>query len=109
MAYSHALAERVRHALRHHRGITEKKMFGSVCFLLDGNLLVCVWQLSLIARLGPEAASEALKQDHVREFDVPGRPMKGWIMVEPDGLESDKRLAEWIEAATSFVDGLPGK
>ncbi len=109
MAYSHSLANRVRHALRNHRGIAEKKMFGSIVFLLHGNMLVGVWQASLIVRLGPDQAVEALKQDYVREFDVTGRPMKGWIMVEPDGLDSDKQLAEWIEAAKRFVETLPSK
>jgi TfoX/Sxy family transcriptional regulator of competence genes len=109
MVYSHALAERVFQALRTHRGIAEKKLFGGVGFFLNGNLLVCVWQQSLIVRLGPEQATKALNQDHVREFDVTGRPMKGWIMVEPDGLDSDKQLAEWIDRALEFVETLPVK
>jgi TfoX/Sxy family transcriptional regulator of competence genes len=109
MPYSQSLVDRVRHALQGHRGITEKKMFGSIIFLLNGNMLVGIWQSSLIVRLGPERATTALKQPHVREFDVTGRPMKGWVMVEPDGLESDQRLGEWIEMAMRFVEGLPEK
>lgn len=109
MAYSQALAERVRQALRTHRGVTEKKLFGGVGFMLNGNLLVCVWQQSLIVRLGPDKAASALKQEYVREFDVTGRPMKGWIMVEPDGLDSDRQLAEWIEQALEFVETLAAK
>lgn len=109
MAYSQALAERVRQTLRTHRAVTEKKLFGGVGFMLNGNLLVCVWQQSLIVRLGPEEADAALKQEHVREFDVTGRPMKGWIMVEPDGLDSDKQLVEWIDKALAFVESLPPK
>ena len=109
MAYSHALTERVRQSLRTHRGITEKKMFGSVVFMLSGNMLVGIWQQSLIVRLGPENAKKALKKDYVREFDVTGQPMKGWIMVEPDGLDTDKELAEWIEQALAFVELLPAK
>ena len=109
MPYSHSLADRVRQTLRNRRNIAEKKMFGGVGFLLHGNMLVGIWQQSLIVRLGPEQASEALKQDHVRQFDVTGRPMKGWIMVEPDGLETDQQLAEWVERATQFVETLPPK
>lgn len=109
MAYSQALAERVRQALRTHRGVTEKKLFGGVGFMLGGNLLVCVWQQSLIVRLGREKAATALKQDHVREFDVTGRPMKGWIMVDPNGLDTDKQLADWVEQALAFVETLPVK
>lgn len=109
MAYSHSLADRVRHTIGNSRGITEKKMFGGVGFLLNGNMLVGIWQQSLIVRLGPDQATEALKQDYVREFDVTGRPMKGWIMVEPDGLDSDKDVSEWIDRAAQFVMTLPAK
>jgi hypothetical protein len=109
MVYSQSLAERIRQALRGRRGIVEKKLFGGVGFLLSGNLLVCVWQQSLIVRLGPEEAAVALEQDHVREFDVTGRPMRGWIMVEPDGLETDAQLSAWIDQAFEFVETLPPK
>ena len=114
MAYSHALADRVRQALGQSRQIPqnriiEKKMFGGIAFLLRGNMLVCVWQSSLIARLGPDQAALALRRPHVGEFDVTGRPMKGWVMVEPDGLESDRDLSEWIERATEFVETLAAK
>lgn len=84
-------------------------MFGSLVFLLNGNLLVGIWQQSLIVRLGADRAADALTQDYVREFDVTGRPMKGWVMVEPDGLESDQQLAEWIALALQFVETLPAK
>lgn len=84
-------------------------MFGGVGFLLDGNMLVGIWHDSLIARLGPEQGPIALKQPHVREFDITGRAMKGWVMIEPDGMESDSQLADWIERAIEFVATLPGK
>lgn len=109
MPYSHSLADRVRQTLRGRRGIVEKKMFGGVGFLLHGNMLVGIWHSSLIVRLGPEQGATALKQPHVREFDITGRPMKGWIMVEPDGLESEPQLVDWVERATRFVETLPAK
>jgi hypothetical protein len=109
MAYSESLANRVRQALRNRRGIGEKKMFGGVCFLLNGKMLVGIWGPSLIVRLGCDEASKALTQSHVQQFDVTGRPMKGWVMVEPDGLESDGQLASWIEQAVRFVETLPPK
>ena len=109
MPYSKSLAERVQRTLRDFRGVSEKKLFGGVGFLLDGNLLVAVWQALLIARLGADQAATALKQPHVREFDVTGRPMKGWVMIEPDGLDSDRQLAEWIDRALEFVSTLPVK
>lgn len=109
MAYSKSLVERIRHLVSRQRGITEKKMFGCICFLLNGNLLVGVWKDSLIARIGKDAYEAALQEEHVKEFDVTGRPMKGWVMVEPDGIDSDHQLSQWIDQATQFVRTLPGK
>jgi TfoX/Sxy family transcriptional regulator of competence genes len=109
MAYSKSLAARIRQAVGRRAGIDEKKMFGGVGFLLGGNMLVGVWQNSLIARLGPEQGRSALSEPHVRPFDITGRPMKGWVMVEPDGLESDAELSRWIERAIEFVATLPPK
>jgi TfoX/Sxy family transcriptional regulator of competence genes len=107
--FSPALAERVRHALRDCRGIVEKKMFGGLVFLLHGKMLVGIWNQSLTVRLGPERAAVALKQPHVRQFDVAARPMRGWIMVDPDGLDSENQLTEWVETAMRFVETLPAK
>lgn len=109
MAFSESLAERIRTAFAGKKGITEKKMFGGIGFMLLGNLLVGVWKNSLIARLGPEAGERALAEDFVRPFDITGKAMKGWVLVEPDGIESDEQLAGWIERAWEFVKGLPGK
>jgi TfoX/Sxy family transcriptional regulator of competence genes len=109
MPYSQSLADRVRQALRDHRGVIEKKMFGGLVFLLHGNMLVGIWENSLAVRLGPEQAAVALKQDYVGAFPTTERPMRGWIMVEPDGLDTDKQLADWIELAVQFVETLPKK
>lgn len=84
-------------------------MFGGVCFLLNGNLLVGVWKDSLIARVGKDAYDDALQEEHVREFDITGKPMKGWVMVQPDGIDSDLQLSHWIDLATQFVRTLPAK
>jgi TfoX/Sxy family transcriptional regulator of competence genes len=109
MSYSKSLAARVRDVLAGRGGIVEKRMFGGVAFLLHGNMLVCVWNDSLIVRLGPDVGDRALSEPHVRPFDVTGRPMKGWVMVEPDGLDTDTQLRDWIERAVSFVQTLPAK
>ena len=84
-------------------------MFGGVAFLLHGNMLVGVWNDSLIVRLGPDEGERALSEPHVRHFDVTGRPMKGWVMVEPDGIDSDAQLRDWLERAGNFVRTLPAK
>ena len=109
MAYSKSLAERIRHLVSRRRGITEKKMFGGVCFLLNGNILVGVWKDSLIVRVGKNACEAALLKAHVSEFDITGKPMTGWVMVDPDGIDSDHQLKEWIDQATMFVRTLPIK
>ena len=109
MAVSKLLVERIRHVLSRRRGITEKKMFGGVCFLLNGNMLVAVWNDSLIARLGVEQAEIALTEPDVREMDLTGRPMKGWIIVGEDGIDSDQQLTRWIDLSLTFVRTLPAK
>src|ERR1700736_5559648 len=73
MAFSETLAERIRQRLARRKNIEEKKMFGGVGFLLNGNLLVGVWKESLVVRLGPEEGEEALKETHVKKFDITGR------------------------------------
>jgi TfoX/Sxy family transcriptional regulator of competence genes len=109
MVYSESLAYRVRDVFAGQRGITEKKMFGGVAFLLHSNMCVGVWQTSLIVRLGPEQATTALKEPNVMEFDVSGRPMRGWVVVEAEGLETDEQLQGWVERAVEFVGTLPRK
>jgi len=109
MAYSQLLAGRVRDVVGGDRRIGEKKMFGGVCFLLNGNMLVGVWKDWLIVRLGPAAGAEALREPYVKEFDVTGKPMRGWVMVEPEGLERDDQLQGWIDRAMQFVKTLPAK
>jgi TfoX/Sxy family transcriptional regulator of competence genes len=109
VAFSESLAARIRDALARRRGVAEKKMFGGVGFLLNGNMLVGVWKSSLIVRLGPEKGEEALHEPHVKEFDITGRPMKGWLLVEPEGIDEDGQLKDWIERAIAFVTTLPAK
>jgi TfoX/Sxy family transcriptional regulator of competence genes len=109
MAFDETLAGRIRDALARKSGVEEKKMFGGVGFLLSGNMLVGVWKDSLIVRLGPEKGDEALLEPHVKEFDITGRAMKGWVLVAPEGVEDDDRLQEWIERAMEFVKTLPAK
>jgi len=108
MAYSESLASRIRDVVGS-RGVVEKKMFGGVGFLLHGNMLVGVWKDSLIVRLGVEAGERALDQPHVREFDITGKAMKGWVLVEAEGLAEDRELKAWVERAWRFVETLPAK
>ncbi len=109
MAFSEALAERIRQRLARRKSVEEKKMFGGVGFLLNGTMLVGVWKHSLIARLGPDNYDDTFLEPHVREFDITGKPMKGWILAEPAGVEDDEQLKDWIERALKFVKALPAK
>jgi TfoX/Sxy family transcriptional regulator of competence genes len=109
MAFDETLAARIRDALARKNGVEEKKMFGGIGFLLNGNLLVGVWKDSLIVRLGPDGGDEALLEPHVKEFDITGRAMKGWVPVEPGGVEDDDQLKGWIQRAVKFVGKLPAK
>src|SRR5450631_1431281 len=109
MAFDEALAGRIRDALARKKNIEEKKMFGGVCFLLNSNMLVGVWKDSLIARLGPDQGEEAFLEPHVKAFDITGKPMKNWILVEPEGVEDDEQLKDWMHRAVKFVGKLPKK
>ena len=109
MPYNSELATRVRAAVARRKGFTEKKMFGGVGFLLNGNMCVGVWREFLILRLGVEAAESALQQPFVKVFDITGRAMKGWVMVANEGVEDDDDLKAWIQQTVKFVKTLPPK
>jgi len=110
MPFNEALAERLRQALARRKNVEEKKMFGGVGFLINGNLLVGIRKDSLLVRLGPEQGDEALKEVHVSEFKITGRgTMKGWVVVGLEGVQNDDQLDAWIQRAMKFVRTLPAK
>jgi TfoX/Sxy family transcriptional regulator of competence genes len=109
MPFDQTIADRVRPHLARRRGFTERKMFGGVGFLLDGHMCVGVWKHWLIARIGPEDYDAALAKSGVKEFDITGRPMKGWVMVDPSGVRGELELSAWVEQAVDFVRTLPPK
>lgn len=109
MPYDAALAERVRPLLSRRKGFSEKKMFGGVGFLLNGNMCCGVLRQDLILRLGEEAGDDALGEYDVRPFDITGRAMKGWVMVGPAGSAEDDDLKRWVRAAAKFAAALPAK
>src|SRR5689334_1803311 len=109
MAFDQSLAARIRDGLARKKGVEEKKMFGCVCFLLNGNALAGVWKDRLIVRLGSDEGEAALREPHVRAFDITGKPMRNWVAVEPEGVEHDDQLQGWIERAAKFVRTLPAK
>jgi TfoX/Sxy family transcriptional regulator of competence genes len=109
MAYDEMLAGRLRDALRGSGPISEKKMFGGIAFMLNGNMCCGVINDLLMARVGPAAYGDALERPHVRQMDFTGKPMKGYVYVEPGGLRSDEELREWARRCVEFVRTLPEK
>jgi TfoX-like protein len=109
MAYDHDLANRVREQLADQVQVTEKAMFGGLAFLLRGNMAVGISGDELMVRIGPEAADEALARPHTRVFDMTGRPMKGWILVEPAGTKTTRQLTPWVGRGVRFALTLPPK
>jgi TfoX/Sxy family transcriptional regulator of competence genes len=109
MAYNEDLDARIKKTVARWKNTTNKKMFGGVCHLLDGNMFCGVHKDFLILRLGEKAAQEAMDLPFVRPFDITGRPMKGWVMVEEDGFQEDDQLKAWLNKAKAFAKTLPPK
>jgi TfoX/Sxy family transcriptional regulator of competence genes len=109
MAYDEALADRVRDRLAGGDGLTEKKMFGGIAFLLDGNMSVGVRGEDLMVRVGEEGTDEALAQPHARQSYMGERAMKGWILVAPEGLADDAQLDAWVGRGVAYARSLPPK
>lgn len=109
MAYDEELAERIREYFGDDPALTERKMFGGLCFMLGGNMCVGVTSEDLMVRVGRDAQEEALAQPGAREMDFTGRPMNTMVYVRPDALESDEGLAGWVERGAAFARSLPPK
>jgi hypothetical protein len=109
MAFDDKLADRIRKQLGKRRGLTEKKMFGGLAFLLNGNMCCGVHTQEMIVRLDPEQTDEALRERYARIFDLSGRPMKGWIFVHAKGLATEAALAKWIQIGVMYASSLPAK
>jgi hypothetical protein len=109
MAYDENLGQRISELLAHVSGLEEKKMFGGAGFLVNGNMACGVHKDSLIVRVGPEKYQAALDKEHVRVFDMTGRPMTGWVMVSAPGFVTDKALSDWVQQGLEFALSLPPK
>lgn len=107
MPYDEELEKRVTFTVADW-GTTRKKLFGGACHLLNGHMLCGVYRHFLILRLGEDGAKEALGRPHVKPFDVTGRPMKGWVMVD-SGVLTQADLVKWLNRARDFVSRLPPK
>jgi len=109
MAFDEELAVRIRKQLGKRAGLSEKQMFGGLAFLLNGNMCCGVHRNEMIVRIDPGETAAALKQPHVRIFDISGRPMKGWILVSTAGVAGESALSKWVEAGVAYASSLPPK
>jgi TfoX/Sxy family transcriptional regulator of competence genes len=108
MAYNLKLAERIRSELNG-MPFVEKKMFGGVGFLLNGNMACGVNKDNLMLRVDPEKHIALLKKPHAKPFDLTGKPMKGWLLVEADGVKTEKQLGSWVKEGIEYALTLPPK
>jgi TfoX/Sxy family transcriptional regulator of competence genes len=109
MVYNEDIETRIRKIVSGWQNTEDKKMFGGICHLQNGNMFCGVYKDYLILRLGPDKAGDMLKRPYVRPFDITGKPMKGWVMVTEDGFKRDKELKNWLELTRRFVETLPSK
>jgi len=109
MPYSQSLADRLRDCLDRYSSISEKRMFGGLGFFHQGNMLVGIWKEFLVLRLGSEQATQAVKLPEVKYFNITGKSMKGWVMINEADIEDDVVLKKWLSMAIDFVRMLPAK
>jgi hypothetical protein len=109
MAYDEGLATRVRDVLGGRPGLAEKRMFGGLAFLVDGNMACGVRGDDLMVRVAADTAEAMLAEPGARPSDMGGRPMKGWLLVGPDGHAEDGDLRRWVGRGVSYASSLPPK
>ena len=109
MAFDEKLADRVRLALSGTRGVTEKRMFGGLCFLINGNMCCGIVGDTLMARVGPDVYEAALARPHAREMDFTGRVLTGMVYVAPEGVGTKRSLEAWVRRCMEFASNLPPK
>ncbi len=109
MAYDEDLADRVRALLADRSGVREQKMFGGLCFMLNGNMACGVQGSELVVRVGKENMEDALAEPHSRPFDMTGRPMRSFVYVAAEGFADDTGLAAWAGRGIVFAAELPPK
>ncbi len=109
MAYNLLLAERIRGLLARRQGMQERKMFGGVAFLLNGNMCCGVHLDDLMVRVLPQEYAAAVQRPHARVFDLTGKPMKGFVLVSPAGYRADAALKDWLAMGSTCARSLPAK
>ena len=109
MAYDEALADRISELLAGAPDLSERKMFGGLAFMVQGNMACAAAGEVLMVRVGPEEYEAALERPHAREMTITGRPMKGFVELPISALDDDEVLADWIDAGVDYALSLPAK
>jgi TfoX/Sxy family transcriptional regulator of competence genes len=109
MPYDEEIESRINEVISRWENTESKKMFGGICHLLGGNMFCGVYKDFLILRLGEEESKGAMKLRFVHPFDITGKLMKGWIMVEKEGFKGEDVLKDWLPKAKEFARTLPSK
>ena len=109
MAYDERLVQRVRSVLVDQDGVIEKKMFGGLTFMLQGNMCCGVTSEKLMVRVGPDRYDDALKQPGAAPMDFTGKPLRGFVFVASEACATDEDLVAWVERAKQFTLSLPPK
>jgi TfoX/Sxy family transcriptional regulator of competence genes len=109
VSYNEDVANRVRQAVAAHDGLSERKMFGGLCLMVNGNMFAGIMADELMLRVGPKRFEELLAKPGARPMDFTGRPMNGYLYVAPPAFATDNALSTWLEAALAFVETLPAK
>jgi TfoX/Sxy family transcriptional regulator of competence genes len=109
MPYHPILDDKLQNIVKEWPGAERKKMFGGTGYLINGNMAVGVYRDLLVLRVGKDMEEELLMQPWCRPMDVTGKPMKGWLFVEPEGWDNDTRLADLTALARTFAASLPSK
>ena len=110
MAYDEDLANRIRELLADQPGVTEKKMFGGLAFLIGGNMAVAAsGQGGLMVRVDPDATDSLLAKPHAAPMVMRGRSMAGWLRVDDDGVRTKRQLEPWVKRGAAYASSLPAK
>jgi TfoX/Sxy family transcriptional regulator of competence genes len=110
MAYDEDLANRIRELIAAEPGVTEKKMFGGLAFLVGGNMSVAAsGQGGLMVRVDPDETDALLARPHVQPFEMRGRAMQGWVRVDTDGVRNKRELEPWVKRGVGYARSLPPK
>ena len=110
MAYDEDLANRIRELMAGEAGVTEKKMFGGLAFLIGGNMSVAAsGQGGLMVRVDPDETDALLERPHARRFEMRGRAMDGWLRVDDEGVRTKRQLEPWVKRGAAYARSLPPK